>query len=153
MQNKIFHVKLLVNDGDIDFNNSVYAGYTQEEVAYHVHAYQALYRGDIVFEIINARYELYYLHCKKGHSTRGQVDYMVSDAGIILINANGNLYKYDLDAKENLSIEAFQAALFDNTQSEYYPALYLLSLASQEYGLMAVVDTNGIVNPPFLVPI
>ena len=144
MAQEIYQVKLMTDESEIDFNNSICLGYAPDEIDYKVRAYQAPFKGDHILEVINRSGEIYYLHCKKGSSLKNQLDYMISNVGIILINANGNLYKFDLDAKVNLPIDAFREISFDNAQAGDYCFPYISSLSSHELEVMAVVDDYGI---------
>lgn len=139
----MYEVKRISSRNCDDYIESYYAGYTQEEIDNHVKNYQAKFYGDIIFEVLNVSGESYYLNCKMGDSYNDQVDFIISSVGIILINANANLYKFDLDTKQNLPIDAYASVLFDNTQPKQNTSPYLRSLSSEEYGLMAITDNDG----------
>jgi len=144
MNHSIYQAKLIKRHECDDYFASYYCGYTQEEVASYVKAHQAKFYGDHTLEVTTPAGEIYYINCMAGSSFHPQLDFIISNDGIVLINARGNLYKFNLAIQQNLSIDSFASVLFDNTQSKPEMSPYLQSFSSSEYGLMAIIDRDTI---------
>lgn len=139
----------LINENDITFGNNIYyGGWSDDELKKYKDDYQARFLGnanDFRLEVIADDLESYYVICHAGESFKNQCQFFIEEAQFIaVINANGNVYRFDIVEKKFLDHSCYKEVLFDNTQNKGNISPYLTAEISPYITIMIVVDNEGI---------
>lgn len=125
-----------------------YGGWSDAELTNYRNDYQSRFVGDdkdFKLEIITDELNIYYVICRAGQSFKKQCQFFIEETqSVAVINANGNIYRFDINQRKFLDISCYKEILFDNTQNKGNISPYLKSEISPDKGIMVIVDDNGI---------
>ncbi len=144
----MLEIKIIDKD-EIPVNHDIYyGGWSDAELKKYKEDYQARFLGnieDIRLEVITDYSEPYYIICCAGKSFKNQRQFFIEEAKrIIVINANGNVYRFDIAKKKFLDHSCYKEVFFDNTQNKGNISPYLTTEVSSYRAIMLVIDDEGI---------
>jgi hypothetical protein len=139
----------IINKDEIPSNCDIYyGGWSDAELKKYKEDYQTRFLGntqDFKLEIITDYVEPYYIICRAGESSKNECQFFIAEPQFTaVINANGNIYRFDIAEKKFLDHSCYKEILFDNTQDKGNVSPYLNAEVSPCSGIMVVVDNEGI---------
>lgn len=141
-------IKQVFLDDIIDVFDIYRCGWSKKDLQDYEANYQTKFLGDsndLGLEIITNNNQLFYVIFKAGESLKNQMQFILEETKFLLIiNANGNIYRFDLIDRKLMSNDCYTTVLFDNTQDKGNISPYLATAVSPDSKIMIVIDEEGV---------
>lgn len=134
---------------DIPFGSEFYyVGWPDIDLKNKQDNYQARYLGEVEdfrLKVIEDDLSEYFLICRSGKSFVNQRQFFLEESKCIaVINANGNIYRFDLFQKSFLECSCYKEIWFDNIENKEDISWYLKTEVSSDGKIMLVIDAQGV---------